>query len=230
MTRKLEDVVCGLESLTGLPDPVGHTQLSTRLDDGLDLYRVSCPIGVIGVIFESRPDALVQISGLCLKSGNAVLLKGGSEALETNRALAEIIAAASLAAGLPDGWIGLLETRDDVNQLLKMDQDVDLLIPRGSNEFVRYIMDQHTDPGAGACRRGLPSLYRRRLRPGHGHPAGSRQQNPVCGGLQCHRNHPAARSLADSLLQPPGRCLAGRSCRDLRLRPDLRPPGLPAGR
>ena len=76
---KLAEVVAGLKSLISLPEPVSRTLLATRLDEGLDLYRVSCPIGVIGVIFESRPDALVQISGLCLKSGNAVLLKGGSE-------------------------------------------------------------------------------------------------------------------------------------------------------
>ncbi len=147
--QKLTDVIDGLQSLTRLPDPVGHTQLSTRLDNGLDLYRVSCPIGVIGVIFESRPDALVQISGLCLKSGNAVLLKGGSEALATNRALTEVIASAGRDAGLPDGWISLLETRADVGQLLALDQEVDLLIPRGSNEFVRYIMDHTRIPVLG---------------------------------------------------------------------------------
>ena len=77
---KTEEACCGLESLIGLADPVGETLSATELDRGLELYRVSCPIGVVGVIFESRPDALVQISALCLKSGNAVLLKGGSEA------------------------------------------------------------------------------------------------------------------------------------------------------
>lgn len=138
---KLADAVAGINSLINLPDPVGVTLAATELDQGLELYRVSCAIGVIGVIFESRPDALVQISTLCLKSGNAVLLKGGSEALNTNRILAEIIREASERAGLPAGWIQLLETRDDVREMLKMDEYIDLIIPRGSNEFVRYIMD-----------------------------------------------------------------------------------------
>ena len=111
---KLADVCAGLHSLIRLPEPVGRTLSSIELDDGLELYRVSCPIGVIGVVFESRPDALVQISTLCLKSGNACLLKGGSEAAHTNRILAETIALASESAGLPAGWIQLLETRQDV--------------------------------------------------------------------------------------------------------------------
>jgi len=155
---KLAEVVAGLKSLVELPEPVGRTLLATRLDDGLDLYRVSCPIGVIGVIFESRPDALVQISGLCLKSGNAVLLKGGSEARETNRILAEIIQEASLGAGMPEGWIGLLETRADVSELLALDRDVDLLIPRGSNDFVRHIMDNTRIPVLGHAD-GVCHLY-----------------------------------------------------------------------
>ena len=155
---KLSDVVSGLRSLVNLPDPVGRTQLATRLDDGLELYRVSCPIGVIGVIFESRPDALVQISGLAVKSGNAILLKGGSEAMETNRILASIIDEAGRQAGLPNGWIGLLETREAVGQLLEMDEDVDLLIPRGSNEFVRHIMDNTRIPVLGHAD-GVCHLY-----------------------------------------------------------------------
>lgn len=146
---KLRDVIDGIHSLIGLEDPVGKTLLSTELDDGLKLYRVSCPIGVIGIIFESRPDALVQISTLCLKSGNAVLLKGGSEALETNRILTEIIASATKTAGMPSDWIHLLETRADVSEMLKMDEYIDLIIPRGSNEFVRYIMDNSRIPVMG---------------------------------------------------------------------------------
>lgn len=156
--NKIKDVVAGIHSLIALPDPVGQTLLSTELEPGLDLYRVSCPIGVIGVIFESRPDALVQISTLCLKTGNAVLLKGGSEALETNRVLADTIHGAGVAAGLPKGWLGLLETRSDVSTLLEMDGDVDLLIPRGSNEFVRYIMDHTRIPVLGHAD-GVCHLY-----------------------------------------------------------------------
>jgi glutamate-5-semialdehyde dehydrogenase len=146
---KIAQTIAGIESLINLEDPVGKTLAATELDAGLELYKVSCPIGVIGVVFESRPDALVQISTLCLKSGNAVLLKGGSEAAKTNRILAETIAEAGEKAGLPRGWIQLLETRQDVAQMLALDEFIDLLIPRGSNEFVRYIMDNTNIPVLG---------------------------------------------------------------------------------
>lgn len=146
---KITEAVEGINSLVALPDPVGATLSATELDQGLELYKVSCPIGVIGVIFESRPDALVQISCLCLKSGNAVLLKGGSEAAATNRILAETISAASVAAGMPAGWLALLETRADVAAILGLDEDIDLIIPRGSNEFVRHIMDNTAIPVLG---------------------------------------------------------------------------------
>ncbi|MCX8132047.1 MAG: glutamate-5-semialdehyde dehydrogenase [Clostridia bacterium] len=146
---KIADVIDGIKSLIKLEDPVGKTLLANELDDNLELYRVTCPIGVIGIIFESRPDALVQISTLCLKSGNGVLLKGGSEAKETNRILADIVANATEKAGIPSNWVKLLETRSDVNEMLKMDKYIDLIIPRGSNEFVRYIMDNSRIPVMG---------------------------------------------------------------------------------
>ncbi len=146
---KIKETIAGIESLITLPDPVGNTLLATELDNALTLYKVSCPIGVIGVIFESRPDALVQISTLCLKSGNAVLLKGGSEAKETNKILAEIIYNAGVKAGIPGNWLTLLETREDVTALLKMDDYIDLIIPRGSNAFVKYIMDNSRIPVLG---------------------------------------------------------------------------------
>ncbi len=146
---KLEDTCDGISSLIGLEDPVGKTLSGLELDKGLELYKVSRPIGVIGVIFESRPDALVQIAALCLKSGNAVLLKGGSEASATNKILADIILQAGVEAGCPEGWLGLLETRDDVSQMLALDQQVDLIIPRGSNDFVKYIMDNTNIPVLG---------------------------------------------------------------------------------
>lgn len=147
--HKIKDVAAGLESLIGLEDPVGKTLASTLLDKDLELFKVSCPIGVIGVIFESRPDALVQISALCLKSGNSVILKGGSEARETNKILYQIIRDAAAEAGIVDGWIQLAETRDDVGVMLKLDEQVDLIIPRGSNEFVRYIMENSNIPVLG---------------------------------------------------------------------------------
>ena len=138
--EKLKDSVEGIKSLITLEDPVGKIKLHTTLDDGFELYRVTCPIGVIGVIFESRPDALVQIASLCLKSGNAVFLKGGSEAANSNRILAEIIYKAGVGAGLPEGWLNLMTTRAELGEMLKLDEYLDLIIPRGSNAFVQYIM------------------------------------------------------------------------------------------
>ena len=146
---KLTDVLSGLRALAAMEDPIGREQLRTELADGLALSRVSCPIGVVGVIFESRPDALVQIAGLCMKSGNAVLLKGGREAMHTNAALFAVLKEASETAGLPAGWAGLLTTREDVGEMLRLDEEIDLIIPRGSNEFVRYIMDNTRIPVLG---------------------------------------------------------------------------------
>ena len=146
---KIQEAVDGISSLIHLPDPVGATLSAMELDRGLELYKVSSPIGVIGIVFESRPDALVQISSLCLKSGNAVMMKGGSEAARTNRILSEIISAAGISAGLPSGWLTLLEARSDVSDMLKLDHSIDLIIPRGSNEFVRYIMNNTTIPVLG---------------------------------------------------------------------------------
>ncbi len=147
--NKINDVCNGIENLIKLDDPVGKTLYAIQMDKNLDLYKVSCPIGVIGIIFESRPDALVQISTLCLKSGNAVLLKGGTEAANTNQILTHIINDASLQAGLPENWIQLLQTRADVRAMLGLDKFIDLLIPRGSNQFVRYIMENTNIPVLG---------------------------------------------------------------------------------
>jgi len=167
---KIADVCAGIESLIKLDDPVGKIISATELDEGLNLYKVSCPIGVIGVVFESRPDALVQISTLCLKSGNAVLLKGGSEAANTNKILTKVIADATKnierrtqntersTMDIPVGWIQLLETRQDVAEMLKMDEDIDLVIPRGSNEFVRYIMNHTNIPVLGHAE-GICHVY-----------------------------------------------------------------------
>jgi glutamate-5-semialdehyde dehydrogenase len=147
--EKIDQVIAGIRSLMALDDPVGSVLMATELEPGLDLYRISCPIGVAGIIFESRPDALVQISSLCLKSGNAVLLKGGSEAAETNRILASLIDKATVEAGIPAGWIQLVETRSDVNEMFGMSEYIDLLIPRGSNTFVKYIMENSSIPVLG---------------------------------------------------------------------------------
>ncbi len=156
--KKLDGVIKGLKDLQSLPDPLGRTLLSRELSDGLDLYRVTCPIGVLGIVFESRPDALVQIASLALKSGNAVLLKGGREALGTNEVLFSLIDEAARTAGVPEGWAHLLRTREDVNDMLSQDRLIDLLIPRGSNAFVRYIMDHTNIPVMGHAD-GLCHIY-----------------------------------------------------------------------
>ena len=147
---KLEQMAQGLESLAALPDPLGRSSLHRELDEGLVLNRLSVPIGLIGVIFESRPDALVQIAGLCIKSGNTVILKGGSEALNTNRVLSELIigAAVSVSTDFRD-TIMLVESREDISRLLELDQYIDLMIPRGSNALVRYIMENTKIPVMG---------------------------------------------------------------------------------
>lgn len=146
---KLKASVEGLESLMTLPDPIGNTELLRELDQGLILRRVSCPIGVIGVIFEARPDALIQISALCIKSGNAAVLKGGKETANTNRCLFALIRDAAEGAGLPKGCLLQAESHSEIDELLSCDRDVDLVIPRGSNAFVRYIMDHTRIPVLG---------------------------------------------------------------------------------
>ena len=143
-------IVLGVRSVAGQADPIGHTQSATELDKGLKLFRVSVPIGVIGVIFESRPDALVQIATLCLKSGNAVLLKGGSECRYTNRILGLILIEATAGLpGIPDGWLHVLEAREEVRAMLELDDCIDLIIPRGGNELVQYIMANTKIPVMG---------------------------------------------------------------------------------
>jgi glutamate-5-semialdehyde dehydrogenase len=145
-----------IKSLIEQEDPIGKVLSRTELDEGLVLEKVSCPIGVIGIVFESRPDALVQIATLCLKSGNAVLLKGGTEAKRTNEALAKAINDAILRVdGRFEGSAHLLSTREEFRSLLALDGLVDLIIPRGSNELVRSIQESTKIPvlghAAGIC-------------------------------------------------------------------------------
>lgn len=147
--HKLSDVVAGIRELIHLPDPLARVQMKRELDSDLVLVRESCPIGVIGVIFESRPDAMVQIASLCIKSGNCAVLKGGSEAAKTNRTLFDIIYNAAVSAGMPEGCMFQVEDRNKISELLDCSESVDLLIPRGSNAFVRYIMDNTKIPVMG---------------------------------------------------------------------------------
>ena len=145
---KLESIAGMVRSVAEQDDPLGRTLAARELDDDLELYKVSVPIGVLGAVFESRPDALVQIAALSLKSGNAVVLKGGSEATHSNRLLHEIIVEAA-ADAVPDGWAQLIEAREDVQTLLERDDAVDLLMPRGSSSFVSYVEDNTSIPVLG---------------------------------------------------------------------------------
>ncbi|SEI61125.1 glutamate-5-semialdehyde dehydrogenase [Kandleria vitulina] len=147
--NKLHDVIAGIDQLISLNDPLHKILLKRELDQDLVLTRISVPIGVIGVIFEARPDALVQISTLCIKSGNCAILKGGKETANTNKALFTLIKEAAIKAGLPENCLAQAEAHSEIDELLKCEKDVDLLIPRGSNAFVQYIMNNTKIPVMG---------------------------------------------------------------------------------
>ncbi len=155
---KLSACTEGLKQLAELPDPVGRITLQREMDRNLVLTRITVPIGVIGVIFEARPDALVQISGLCIKSGNCAILKGGRESQQTCGVLFAIIRKAAADAGLPADALLQVSTHDEIDELLKLDEDVDLIIPRGSNAFVRHIMDNTRIPVMGHAE-GICHIY-----------------------------------------------------------------------
>ena len=147
---KLQAMVDGIRDLVRLDDPVGNVDYEIALDEGLVLRRVTCPIGVLAAIFESRPDVVPQISSLALKSGNAAILKGGSEAMESNRALHEAISGAiSSFEAIPPAALQLITTREQVHELLDCDESIDLVIPRGSKDFVRHIQETSRIPVLG---------------------------------------------------------------------------------
>jgi glutamate-5-semialdehyde dehydrogenase len=153
---KIDEMIAGIKDFIKFEDPVGKTLSAIELDSGLELYQVSCPIGLIGVIFESRPDVVPQIISLCLKSGNATIFKGGSEAAQSNRSIFDVLVnAIEGTEGMPAGAFALMETREEVNEMLKLDDYINLIIPRGSNEFVKYIQDNTRIPvlghSAGIC-------------------------------------------------------------------------------
>jgi glutamate-5-semialdehyde dehydrogenase len=145
---RIEEMAAGLRHVAGLPDPVGETIETWRRPSGLEIARVRVPLGVIGFIYESRPNVTADAAGLCLKSGNAVLLRGGSEALESNTLLAQILARAAEKAGLPPEVIQAVETADRaaVLAMLTLDRYLDLIIPRGGEEFVRLVAERSTVP------------------------------------------------------------------------------------
>ncbi|APE95539.1 glutamate-5-semialdehyde dehydrogenase [Halodesulfurarchaeum formicicum] len=146
-STKLESIAEMVRSVADQEDPLGKTLAARELDQDLELYKVAVPIGVLGTVFESRPDALVQIAALSLKSGNSVILKGGSEALHSNRVLYDIIE--EVTADIADGWVQLIEAHAEVDAVLEMDEQIDLLMPRGSTEFVQYIQDNTKIPVLG---------------------------------------------------------------------------------
>ncbi len=155
---KHAETLAGIADVIALSDPVGAVRAHRLLDDGLILKQITVPIGVIGMIFEARPDALVQIVTLAAKSGNGIILKGGSEAQRTNAALVDSMRKSLAESELGSEWLVLLESRSDVAEILSMDQYIDLLIPRGSNEFVRYIMENTHIPVLGHAD-GICHLY-----------------------------------------------------------------------
>jgi glutamate-5-semialdehyde dehydrogenase len=145
---RIEEMAAGLRHVAGLPDPVGETVETWRRPSGLEIARVRVPLGVIGFIFESRPNVTADAAGLCLKSGNAVLLRGGSEALDSNTLLAQILGKAVEKAGLPAEAVQAIETADRaaVLAMLTLDRYLDLIIPRGGEEFVRLVAERSTVP------------------------------------------------------------------------------------
>ena len=156
---KIRDVVQGVRDIAALPDPVGRLLDRTKLDDGLILDKVTVPLGVIAMVFESRPDVLPQIVSLALKSGNAVVLKGGRETLASNHAFMKILKKVEdEIEELPQGWAQLIDTREDFHELLRYPEYVDLVIPRGSNELVQMIMDSTQIPVLGHAE-GLCHVY-----------------------------------------------------------------------
>ena len=162
-TNKLATMIAGVRDVIRLEDPIGDRQIHRELDDGLILERISCPLGVIGVIFEARPDAVTQIAALGIKSGNGVILKGGSEAVNSCEAIATVIRNALEAlfkdhGGISPNVVQLLTTRAETLAILQMDRLIDLIIPRGSNQFVRYIQDNTNIPVLGHAD-GVCHLY-----------------------------------------------------------------------
>jgi glutamate-5-semialdehyde dehydrogenase len=156
---KVKQVVQGLRDLVKLPDPAGQVLSKTKLDENLILEKISVPLGVIGIIFESRPDVIPQVLSLILKSGNAVVMKGGREAKYSNAAFMELVEQLNAQCDfLPSGWATLLESREAVHEMLNYPQYIDLVIPRGSNQLVQSIMAATKIPVLGHAD-GVCHLY-----------------------------------------------------------------------
>ncbi|KIW28111.1 glutamate-5-semialdehyde dehydrogenase [Cladophialophora immunda] len=155
---KYDDMLKGILDVRDLRDPIGRVDLRTRLDQGLELERVSCPIGVLLIIFEARPEVIANISALAIKSGNAAILKGGKESAASFEAIANVIGEALASTQVPVAAIQLVKTRDVIDDLLGLDRYIDLVIPRGGNELVRYVKSHTKIPVLGHAD-GLCSVY-----------------------------------------------------------------------
>ncbi len=148
--NKMRDMVAGIREIAALSDPVNKKIFVRELDEGLTLYKVSCPIGVLGIIFEARPDVISQISSLAIKSSNAVILKGGKETTNTNREILKVInEALDKVEGFPKNVIQQVFSRAEVAEMLKCDEYINLIIPRGGNNLVRFIKDNTRIPVLG---------------------------------------------------------------------------------
>jgi glutamate-5-semialdehyde dehydrogenase len=146
---KINEMINGIGDVVKLDDPVGKTLSTIELDSGLELYQIVVPIGVLGMVFESRPDVVPQIISLALKSGNGVLLKGGKESAKTNKAIFDVLTDSIKNKSIPKEAFQLLEKREDVTEMLKLDKYIDLIIPRGSNDFVRFVQSNSKIPVLG---------------------------------------------------------------------------------
>ncbi|PSO92051.1 MAG: glutamate-5-semialdehyde dehydrogenase [Cyanobacteria bacterium QS_9_48_30] len=155
---KLKSAIAGVRDVGKLPDPMGVAQIHRELDEGLVLKRISCPLGVLGVIFEARPDALIQITSLAIKSGNGVILKGGKEATRSCQTLVKVIEQALAETSVNPAAVQLLTTREETQALLGLDEYVDLIVPRGSNSFVRFIQENTQIPVLGHSE-GICHIY-----------------------------------------------------------------------
>ncbi|HIK39888.1 glutamate-5-semialdehyde dehydrogenase [Thermoleptolyngbya sp. M55_K2018_002] len=187
---KLRGVIAGVRDVARLADPVGQVQLHRELDTGLVLKRITCPLGVLGVIFESRPDALVQIASLAIKSGNGVILKGGREAVRSCEALTQAIHQGLRSVDLDPAVVRLLTTREETVALLGLDQEVDLIIPRGSNAFVRFVQENTRIPVLGHAD-GICHLYVDRA---------ADVAQAVAIALDAKTNYPSACNAIETLL------------------------------
>lgn len=187
---KLKGAIAGVRDVQRLDDPIGKMQVHRELDNGLILKRVTCPLGVLGIIFEARPEAAIQITSLAIKSGNGVILKGGKEALRSVQAIVKAIHQGLSQTEVNPDAVQLLETREETLELLKLDRYVDLIIPRGSNSFVRFVQDNTRIPVLGHAD-GICHLYIDRA---------AEVEKAIAIAIDAKTDYPAACNAIETLL------------------------------